>query len=78
METSGTLPAGVRLDTWPDTTAPKAPQDTPEVAQLREELRKSMPEFVGVLDLLAKLRPMQELAGRLAAPQPAKLIIHKS
>jgi hypothetical protein len=73
-----TLPAGVRLDAWPHNPVPEPPQDTPEIARLRELLRHSMPEFVGVLDLLASLRPVQDLAGRLAAGQPAKLTTQRS
>lgn len=78
MKTFTTLPAGVRLDTWPDTTIPEPPQDTPEVAQLREELRKAMPQLAGVLDMLAKLRPLRDLAGTLAAPHPAKVDTRRS
>jgi hypothetical protein len=78
MRTISTLPPGVRLDAWPNGAASQTPQDAPEVAQLREELRKAMPEFAGVLEMLAKLRPIRDLAGRLAAPQPGKLITQKS
>ncbi len=78
MITVGTLPPGVRLDAWPAAPSSQAPQDSPEVAQLREELRKSMPEFAGVLEILDKLRPLRDLAGRLAAAQPAKVTIKRS
>lgn len=78
MRMVGTVPAGVRLDVWPDAPSPEAPQDAPEVARLREELRKSMPQMVGVLDMLEKLRPIRDLAGRLAGPQPAKMKLHRS
>jgi hypothetical protein len=74
----GTVPAGVRLDAWPGTPPPEAPQDSPEVAQLREELRKSMPQMVGVLETLSKLQQMRDLAGRVAGPQPAKMKLHRS
>jgi hypothetical protein len=74
----GTMPAGVRLDAWPDALPPEAPQDSPEVAQLREELRKSMPQMVGVLETLSKLQQMRDLAGRLAGPQPVKMKLHRS
>jgi succinate dehydrogenase/fumarate reductase flavoprotein subunit len=74
----GTVPAGVRLDAWPDTSPPEAPQDSPEVAQLREELRKSMPQMVGILETLDRLQQMRDLAGRLAGPQPAKMKLHRS
>jgi hypothetical protein len=70
------MPAGVRLDAWP--RPPEALQDSPEVAQLREELRKSVPQVVIVLDMLAKLGPARDLAGQLAGPQPAKLKMHRS
>jgi hypothetical protein len=73
-----TLPAGVRLDDWPAAAEDQSPQDSPEVAQLREELRKSLPRLAEVLEMLDRLRPMRDLAGRLAAPQPAKLTIQKS
>jgi hypothetical protein len=72
------LPAGIRLDdAWPRESAPE-PCDAPEVAQLRDELRKSMPEMAGMLETLATYRPIQELVGRLAAPQAAKLVTHRS
>lgn len=77
MNTFNTLPAGVRLDVWLEATSPLPAQDTPEVAQLRDELRRSMPEFVRVLEILAKMRPIRDLAGRLAAPQPVQLTIQK-
>lgn len=76
MRTVGTLPPGVRLDTWP--VAPSSPQDSPDVAQLREELRKSMPQFASVLEMFEKLRPLRDLAGRLAAAQPAKVTLKRS
>lgn len=78
MNNFSTLPAGVRLDSWPDMSTCQAPQDAPEVAQLREELRKAMPEFTDVLDTLAKLRHIQDLAGRLAGPAPVRVIVQKS
>jgi D-serine deaminase-like pyridoxal phosphate-dependent protein len=78
MKTITLLPAGVRLDGWPEVTTPQPPQDAPEVAQLREELRKSMPHLSCVLDMLAQLRPLRDLAGRLAAPQPVKVKTQKS
>ncbi len=78
MNTFSTLPAGMRLDAWLEVSTAQAPQDTPEVAQLRDALRKSMPQFADVLELLAKLRPIRDLAGRMAAPQPAQLITRKS
>jgi hypothetical protein len=36
-----------------------------------------MPDLTAYLDLLATLRPLQDLAGRLAAPQPAKLMVER-
>ncbi len=74
----GTAPAGVRLDIWPDAPPPEAPQDSPEIARLREELRKSMPQMAGVLETLSKLQQLRDLAGRLAGPQPAKMNLHRS
>jgi hypothetical protein len=78
MTPLGVIPPGMRLDAWPAEAKLATPADSPEVAQLREELRKTMPEITSYLDLLAKLRPLQDLAGQLAAPQPAKLIIQRS
>jgi hypothetical protein len=78
MNTFGTLPAGVRLDAWPDESPSQAPEDAPEIAQLREELRKSMPQVAEMLEMLTKLRPIRDLKGRLAAPQPAGLITKRS
>jgi hypothetical protein len=68
----------MRLDGWPAAPAAEVPQDTPEVAQLREELRKAMPEIVPILEMLDRLRPMRELAGRRAAHPPAKMTMKKS
>lgn len=61
MNNFSTLPKGVRLDAWPDESPSKAPQDAPEVAQLREELRKAMPEFTDILEMLGKLRSIRGL-----------------
>ena len=66
MKLIGTIPAGIRLDAWPTTLPSKAPEDSPEVAEIRQELRKSMPQVVAVLDVLAKLQTVRDLAGRLA------------
>jgi len=74
----GTLPAGVRLDAWPEVPTSEATQDSPEVAQLRDELRKSMPQVMGVLEILGKLQYMRDLAGRVSGPQPAKMRLHRS
>ncbi len=60
MNTFSTLPAGVRLDTWPAMPAPQTPQDAPEITQLREELRKLMPQAACVLETLAVLRSIQD------------------
>ncbi len=59
MAMFGNMPAGVRLDPWPVAANPVATQDSPEVAHLREELRKSVPQMVVVLETLAKLRYAQ-------------------
>ena len=69
-----TVPAGVRLDEWPESSPPPTPQDPPEVARLRAELRKSMPQFTLMFEMLAKLRPIQDLTARLAGPVQAQLI----
>jgi hypothetical protein len=74
----GTVPAGVRLDAWTDTPPPETPQDSPEVARLRDELRKSMPQMADVLETLSKLQQMRDLAGRVAGPRPAKTKLHRS
>jgi len=68
MNPLGTLPPGVRLDSWPNQPVLQTSQDHPEVARLKEELRKRMPELIKVLEVLAALSPIQELAGKLAAP----------
>jgi hypothetical protein len=60
----GKPPAGIRLDGWPAAPASQPAQDCPEVARLREELRRRMPELVAVLELLEKIRPLRDLAGR--------------
>lgn len=78
MRTFDTVPAGIRLDAWPDAPPRETPQDSPQVAQLREELRKSMPQIASVLEMLGKLRPMRDLAVRIAGPQPAKMKMHRS
>jgi hypothetical protein len=78
MKPFGILPPGVRLDAWVIEKASQPAEDAPEVARLREELRKSMPELTCVLEMLAKLRPAQDLAARLAGPPPAQLIHQKS
>ncbi len=78
MGTIGILPAGVRLDEWPGVTLPEAPQDDPEVAGLREELRRSMPYLASQLEILAKVRQLRDLAGRVAGPAPPKLTTRKS
>lgn len=78
MKTLVTVPAGVRLDAWPETPPSAAERDTPEVAQLREEFRKSMPQVASVLETLSKLQHMRDLAGRVAGPQPATIIQHRS
>jgi hypothetical protein len=73
------LPAGIRLDdVWPSSPTSQPPVDEPEIAQLRQELRKAMPQVAEMLETMAKLRPIQELMGRLASPQPAEVITHKS
>jgi hypothetical protein len=77
MEPLITLPPGVRLDVWPTPIAPAPIADPPEVVRLREELRKTMPELVSVLDLFDQLRPMQEVAGRLSGPPPGVLMIER-
>jgi len=50
-----TLPPGIRLDSWSTEPSPVPAQDSPEVAQLREELRKSMPRFTAMMELLARI-----------------------
>jgi hypothetical protein len=77
MANFNVLPAGVRLDSWPAVTPPQSYQDSPEVAELRAELRKAVPEVVTVLALLEALRPMRELPGRLGTQRPAKVIIQR-
>lgn len=78
MRTLVTVPAGVRLDVWPEPPPSAADKDTPEVAKLREELRKSMPQIANVLDILSKLRSVRDLSGRLAGPQPASMQTYRS
>lgn len=73
-----TLPAGIRLDEWSDLAATKSEPDAPEVAELREEFRKSMPQVASIFDMLAKLRPINELAGRVRAPVPTKVITRRN
>jgi hypothetical protein len=65
------------LDAWPVPQVPSPPQDPPEVASLKEELQRSMPRLAAQLEVLAVLRQIRELAGRLAGPQPAQLITQK-
>jgi hypothetical protein len=77
MKSVTVLPAGIRLDAWPQTSTPEPLPDAPEVAALREELRKSMPQVAAMLEMLAKLRPIHELTGRLGAPHPAQLVTFK-
>jgi hypothetical protein len=72
------LPAGIRLDAWPTMQPAKAPEDSPEVAELRRELRKAMPEMTAIFDMFSKLQPLRDLAGRLAGPQPAQTKIHRT
>lgn len=74
MNSYNKLPAGVRLDLWPNSFPAQPPDDGPEVTQLREELRKSMPQLAEMLEILKKLRPIQELAARLAGPPQAEVI----
>jgi hypothetical protein len=78
MRSINTLPAGIRLDAWPIQPAPPPPQDPPIVVGLKEELRKSMPELAVQLETLAVLRQIRDLAGRVAGPQPAKIITHQT
>ena len=73
MNSFNRLPAGVRLDVWPQSERREPPTDPPEVAELREELRKAVPQFVVMLDVLNKLRSVQDLAGRLAGPAQAEV-----
>lgn len=56
MTTLNLWTAGTRLDGWPAVPTPQEPQDGPEVARLREELQKAMPEWAGLLDTLAEMR----------------------
>ena len=72
------LPAGIRLDAWQTMQPTKAPEDSPEVAEIRQELRKSMPETMVIFDVLAKLQPLRDLAGKLAGPQPTHTKIHRT
>jgi len=79
MSLLNTLPAGIRLDDdWPSSSAIKPPADAPEIAELRLEFRKSLPQVADMLETMAKLRSIQELAGRLAGPQPARLVTLKN
>ena len=43
MTPLGAMPPGMRLDAWPVDAFPAPPVDSPEVAQLRTELGKTMP-----------------------------------
>lgn len=63
----GTIPAGVCLDAWPNTT--EAVQDSPEVAELREELRRSLPQVAIVLETIAKLQYAGDLRKKSAIDQ---------
>ncbi|HTU18909.1 MAG TPA: hypothetical protein VMG10_12690 [Gemmataceae bacterium] len=72
-----TLPAGIRLDPWPEETPSPILEDPPEIAQLREEMHKSMPEVATMLDTLNELRPIQDLAARFAGPEAVQTILQK-
>jgi hypothetical protein len=37
-----------------------------------------MPDLAAYLDLFATLRPLQDLAGRVAAPKPTKLTTQRA
>jgi hypothetical protein len=67
------MPPGVRLDSWPSNAAPQPPKDSPEIANLREELRNSQPYLADQMDMLAKLRELRDLASRMTGPPPARL-----
>jgi hypothetical protein len=73
MRPPTTSPAGVRLDSWPTAVAPSPPQDSPEVANLRDALRNSQPYLVSQMDMLDKLRNLRDLASRMVGPPPALL-----
>ncbi len=77
MMSFGMLRAGVRLDAWPEPAIPPTPPEAPEVAELKEELRKSLPQVAELFDVLATLRPVHELTGQLAGPRPARLVTQK-
>ena len=77
MNTFNKLPAGVRLDGWQELPACEPAVDAPEVAELREELRKAVPEFAGMLELLSKLRPVQEMAARIAGPAQWRVVTQR-
>lgn len=74
MTSFAKLPAGVRLDAWPESPLREAVTDAPEVVELKAELRRRMPQFVGMLEMLNRLRPLQDLAGRLAGPAQAQVL----
>jgi hypothetical protein len=69
------LPAGIRLDVWPNLQPAPEPADTQEVADLKAELRRSMPEVAAMLDIMVELRPVQDLVGRLAGAPMAQTAI---
>jgi hypothetical protein len=77
MNSFFTLPAGIRLDPWPEVTPSLSPEDPPEIAALREEMRKSMPEVATMLEEMNELRPIQDLAARFAGPQSVQTILQK-
>jgi hypothetical protein len=73
MRALATLPAGVRLDAWPTSPSLVTCEDSPEIANLREELRKSLPYLAGQLDLLGRVSQLRDLSSRLTGPRPMTL-----
>jgi hypothetical protein len=63
------------LDVWPNLPQVPPPTDAPEVADLKAELRRSMPHVADTLDAMVKLRPIQELVGRLAGAPMVQTVI---
>jgi hypothetical protein len=76
MTTFGVLPAGVRLDSWPE-KAPAPPEYAPEILQLREQLRASAPDLVAQLEMTDRMRTIGHLLGAVSGPKQASLVTER-
>jgi hypothetical protein len=72
-----TLPAGIRLDNWPEKPA-TPPSDPPEVNELRAAFRTSHPQMATLVETLNQFRSTQELAAKLCGPQPMPMVVRTS